>query len=400
MRHHVVLTSPLALSVAGGGTVHCRALALDLLAAGAEVTLLPVQARTMSQFPRPAPPSGEEAAAVSRQLTEAGIDVRELPQSRYSWWLDGIEVRRQLTVLLDTRAVTGVLGWWGELAQSMSLLAARNVFAGVLAASPYSLWWNRQHGRPQWLHRRMDERLVARTARRASLVFANSIYTAREVTSRLGVESSRIEVVHPPLSARFASPDRVLSGKIERLIFFGRLRPEKGILDLIEALGRLESEGWQLTVVGPGDAGAVLRAMSERGIMERVRMLGTLEPTRLKEELDLAQVAVLPSHEESFGLAVAEAQLAGLPVVAYDAGAVGELCEDGVNGWLVPTGDIDRLSAAIRQTLNDPDETRRRGVMARDRAQRLLLDPPGSKILHAIDTRMMDHGGSPGGTRP
>lgn len=386
MSRHIVLTYPHSLGVTGGGAVHCRRLAVELRQAGAEVTLLPIETASMSLFPRPAPPATAAANAVGESLRRAGVDIRPIRQNRLAWWFDGIAVRRHLQTLLDLKPAQAVLGWWGELAYSTGLLDSRGVFSGILAAAPYSLWWQRRDGALPWLQRRMDEVIVARTARRASGVFANSAHTASEVETLLGVERRRIEVVYPPVSSRFAKPNRVLSGKIERLIFFGRLRPEKGILDLIEALGRLEFEQWQLRVAGSGDADSVLRAARQHGIEDRVTLLGELEPARLAAELEHAQLAVLPSHEESFGLAAAEAQLAGLPVVAYDSGAIAEICTAGQAGWLVTTGDIDALAAAIGQALEEPGETRRRAIEARDRAQRLLTDSAAKKILRVVDT--------------
>jgi len=384
MSPHVVLTYPHALAVAGGGTVHCVRLAHALREAGADVTLLPIQSRSESLFPRPAPPHDSEARKVVDGLTAAGVDIQPLPQHPLAWWFDGVAVRRRLRALLDERPVEAVLGWWCELAYSIGLLSSRNVFCGLLAAAPYSLWWSRP-SRPHWLHREMDERIVAGTARRVSRVFANSSHTASEVVDLLGVDPGRVEVIHPPLSGMFSRPRRLLSGKIERLIFFGRLRAEKGILDLIEALGQLESEQWQLRVAGAGDADAVARAASRQGIMDRVTLLGQLEPAQLAGELDRAQLAVLPSHTESFGFSVVEAQLAGLPVIACDAGAVGDICRDGDTGWLVPKGRVDRLAEAIRQALSDGEETIRRGERARDSAHRLLLESPAERILQSID---------------
>ncbi len=383
MSRHLVLTFPHSLGVPGGGAIHCRRLAQGLREAGAEVTILEVEAASMSLAKRPAAP---EAAAVRRRLAAAGIELRAVPQHRLAWWFDGLEVARDLHRLVERRRVDAVLGWWGELSHSTHDLAARGVFTGLIAAAPYSLWWKRPFGVLRTVQHRMDELIVARTARRVDRVFANSSYTAGEVADLLGVDPGRIEVVYPPVPARFARPDRVLSGKIERLIFFGRLRPKKGILDLIEALGRLDDEAWQLRVAGSGDADSVLRAAREHGIGDRVTLLGELEPERLSEELDWAQVAALPSHEESFGLAVAEAQLAGLPVVAYDAGAISEICESGATGWLVPKGNVTALAAAVREALRRPEETARRARVARDRSLSLLESSPAERILRAVKT--------------
>ncbi|NIP32684.1 glycosyltransferase, partial [Candidatus Saccharibacteria bacterium] len=67
-----------------------------------------------------------------------------------------------------------------------------------------------------------------------------------------------------------------------------------------------------------------------------VKLLGKLDHQELVKALEWAQVVLLPSQFESFGLAVAEAQTAALPVIAYHSAAVTEMIEDGKTGWLVP----------------------------------------------------------------
>ena len=383
MSVHVVMTFPHSLGVVGGGVVHCQRLVLQLREAGAEVTLIPVATRTLSLFPRPTPPAAGEGR-VAQILEGAGTNIKTLPQSPFAWWFDGLGVRSCLTALLDERPVDAVLGWWGELSYSIELLEARGVFSGLLAAAPYSLWWSRTPGRPRWLQRRMDDHVIARTARSVSRVFANSRHTAAEVTSLLGVDPANIEVVHPPLGAIRDRRARVRESSIERLLFFGRLQREKGILDLMEALGNLEEAGWELRVAGAGDAESVRAAARKWDIVDRVKLLGDLGPEQLADELDWAQVAVLPSHEESFGLSVVEAQLAGLPVIAFDVGAVPEICLDGETGWLVPVHNVGRLADSIREALTQPGETSRRGRAARDRAQLWQNDSAASKILQTV----------------
>ena len=83
--------------------------------------------------------------------------------------------------------------------------------------------------------------------------------------------------------------------------------------------------------------------------------MGPRKDEALRAELEQADLAIMPSHAESFGLALAEAQAAGLPVVAYHAGSVPEVIDDGVSGWLAPLHDVDRLAAFIEAATRDPD---------------------------------------------
>src|SRR5439155_25014186 len=133
------------------------------------------------------------------------------------------------------------------------------------------------------------------------------------------------------------------------LVFFGRLVREKGIGDALAALGQVARSGrdFRLRVLGSGNVAHVHALAREHGIAERVEVLPHQGDTRLQEELEEAQLALLPSHSESFGLSIAEAQAAGLPVVAYAAGSVPEVVEDGKTAWLARTHDIDGLAAAL-----------------------------------------------------
>lgn len=393
MSERVVLTFPHALGIPGGGPVHCHRLALELAQAGAEVTLVPVESATMSMAPRPRPTSEQRSVGFVRSLAEAKITVRPVAQSPLAWWLDGLGVRRELIALDRERPLDAVLGWWGELAFALPYLTRRGVFTAILAAAPYALWWQRRRGRPRWLHRSADEWLVARSIRRVDRVFANSRHAASQVVSLLGAESRKVEVVPPPLDARFAAIERQPSDRIEHLLYFGRLRFEKGVFDLIEALGQLRGERWQLRIAGSGDLEGARRALETARIAERAEILGPVGREALEALLAWADLVVLPSYAESFGLAVAEAQLAGLPVIAYDIDAIREIHRDGETGWMVPVGRTDRLAEAIREALRDRDEVERRGRRAREVSTAQLLDePPGRRILERIAAERGDNG--------
>jgi len=112
----------------------------------------------------------------------------------------------------------------------------------------------------------------------------------------------------------------------------------------------------------------VRRVAEELGIGELVEVAGHAGDEELGEELRQAQVAILPSHSESFGLSIAEANAAGLPVVAYRAGSVPEVVEDGVTAWLAPLRDVDALAGCIETAMSDPEAAWRAGLAGRKRA--------------------------------
>jgi len=123
-----------------------------------------------------------------------------------------------------------------------------------------------------------------------------------------------------------------------------RLEPQKGLDVLLEAATRLESA--RFLIVGSGsERGRLERRILELGLGHRVEIRPwTDAPDRVLKELD---VFVLPSFDEGLPLAVLEAMMAGVPVVASAVGSVGEAVVDGITGALVPAGDPVALGAAL-----------------------------------------------------
>jgi glycosyltransferase involved in cell wall biosynthesis len=133
-----------------------------------------------------------------------------------------------------------------------------------------------------------------------------------------------------------------------------------------EALARSERKPWQLLVVGDGPArGAVEEALGP--VSGRVRYLGSLPEPAVFETLAAADLFVWPAINEAFGMALLEAQAAGLPVVAGRTGGVPDVVADGATGLLPPVGDAAAFAAAIAALLDDSGRRRALGAAARQR---------------------------------
>ena len=162
--------------------------------------------------------------------------------------------------------------------------------------------------------------------------------------------------------------DRVIA------LFVGRLSREKGIADLLQAWQRV-SASVSLVVVGPDmtghpwNEGPQGRALAKTPTLEgRVIFFGpSSDPAPLYRAADLA---VVPSHWESFGISAAEAMSSGLPVVASAVGGLLDFIVDGVNGRLVAPRDPVALAAAIEEIAADPVLGRRLGAAARETMRR------------------------------
>jgi glycogen synthase len=138
------------------------------------------------------------------------------------------------------------------------------------------------------------------------------------------------------------------------ILFAGRLSPEKGVLELLEA-----THGLELVVAGDGP------------LRRRVPgALGFVPHDQLQRFYARAAVVACPSRREGFGVACLEAMAHGRPVVATSVGGLRDLVVDGETGVLVPARDPAALRAALDRLLADPELRRRLGTAGRERAQR------------------------------
>jgi len=148
------------------------------------------------------------------------------------------------------------------------------------------------------------------------------------------------------------------------------LRPQKALHLLVEAAARLVPEDPRLHVLigGEGEERAKLeRLIAEKGLGERMRILGRFAPSEVPDFLSALDVAVNCSDFEGTPGAVLEAMAASLPLVATRVGGVPGLVEDGVTGILIEPGDADALTDGIRRLLDDPELRRRMGEAGKAR---------------------------------
>jgi glycosyltransferase involved in cell wall biosynthesis len=142
---------------------------------------------------------------------------------------------------------------------------------------------------------------------------------------------------------------------VNRLLFVGRLVPQKGLEYALRALTRLPTE-ISLDVVGDGPDREPFRQLAATlGIAARVTWHGTLPHGQLADLYRAATALVVPSTEEGLGLVAVEAQLCETPVVAFDSGGLRDIIVDGDTGVLVPTLSAEALAVALRALLARPD---------------------------------------------
>jgi glycosyltransferase involved in cell wall biosynthesis len=159
----------------------------------------------------------------------------------------------------------------------------------------------------------------------------------------------------------------------QRLVSIGRLDGQKGQLLLLEAMARLRNAGLkvELTLVGDGPLRAQLeRAAADLGVREQVQFSGWLDAAGVRDAIAAARALVMPSLAEGLPIVVMEALALGRPVIATDVGALAELVEPGVTGWLVPASVVERLADAMQAAVTAPaEEIARLGTAGAERVR-------------------------------
>lgn len=198
-------------------------------------------------------------------------------------------------------------------------------------------------------------------------------YAMRERLQAEGI--APVEVIYNGVPER---PMRPPLSDPPTIAFAGRLVREKGIDVLLDATARLAPEVPDLRVLiaGAGPERERLAAQIERrGLARRVTLLGHLSRAELESRFDAAWVQAIPSRwEEPFGNVATEAMMRGTAVVASAFGGLAESVADGVTGLLVPPGDVESLTTALRAVLRDRELAERMGRAGRERALTLFSE--------------------------
>jgi glycosyltransferase involved in cell wall biosynthesis len=231
-----------------------------------------------------------------------------------------------------------------------------------------------RRGPSQWTARAAADRGSPRTAR----VDVESSSRDRERTGMCATEpqgrSSGVSREELSTAAR-ASRDARGSPRDVRLLCVATVTPRKGHAVLLEALAELRDRQWHLTCAGSttrdAETFAALEHQIERlALRARVSFLGDLDSDALEREYERADLFVLPSYLEGYGMALAEAVARGIPVVSTTAGAIPETVPASA-GVLVPPGNSRALAKALAPLLDSDDARAHLAANARAAASSL-----------------------------
>lgn len=288
-----------------------------------------------------------------------------------------------------------VIGLVGRL----TLLAA---LVGVkLSRKPYVLWiglW----ARPHTAFHRLAWPLVRSLMRDADALLVYGSHVGRFVEAEIGSRDAVFEAAQAVDNRRFAR-HRARAGHGERaslrVLFVGRLEPEKGLDVLLESM-TLVSSRVVLGLAGSGSLEPELReAVCSLRLEGRVEFLGYTPQASLPDLYAGADVLVLPSvttprFRETWGLVANEAMSAGLPVVATTAvgAAAGGLIVDGETGLVVDEGDREALASSLDRLAEDGALLERLGTNARAHVRQWSYDAADAAFSRAIDAALATGG--------
>jgi len=196
-----------------------------------------------------------------------------------------------------------------------------------------------------------------------------------------GVDLSRFRPMSQSQSREFLG-----YGEGKNILFVGRLEPLKGLDVLFRAVASLEDLGnVTLNVVGGDDNSTEksrLQSLASRmKLTQNVRFIGSVSQDDLPLHYNAADVCVLPSHYESFGLAALEAAACGRPVVASEVGGLPSIVRNGSTGFLVEPRHSDTMAERLCELLGDDMLRSRMGSAARTHAETLGWDRAADALL-------------------
>lgn len=239
------------------------------------------------------------------------------------------------------------------------------------------------------------------TLRSVTKFIAVSNQVAREFAA-IGISKKRMEVI--PNGINLDDYKNMPSGKKFRerygledekiVLTIGRLEKIKGFQCLIKALPKISEQisNVKIVIAGPEyDYGNELRRLSkEIGVEENVIFSGLMNKDDKKEALAAADVVVVPSIYEGFGVVLLEAMAAKRPVIATKTGAAPEIIEDGMTGLLVEIGNTEQLASLIAKVLKNSQFAKELSANAKIEVEKYDWKRIASKILRLYDKVMED----------
>ena len=344
-RAALYLVVPGDLETRTGGYGYDRRIIAGLRARGWRVNVVGLD----DSFPTPTPPARDHAARLLAAIPDGslvlmdGLALGALPDE-----IEREAERLRIVALVHhpLAAETGIDPALASLLQSSerrALAASQSVVVTSRATAAALAAYGVTAARLTVVEPGTDTAPLARGS--AGAVVAQAFRPAVEATAALGCATSSGESQAP-------SPEPT----VVSLLCVATLTPRKGYELLVRALAAVPHRNWRLTCAGSLDRDAAtvarVRAMiRDTGLEDRVSLVGDMNADALASEYDRADLFVLATLYEGYGMAVAEALARGLPVVSTATGAIEDVVGDG--GIVVPPGDLAAFTAALSGVIGD-----------------------------------------------
>lgn len=227
-------------------------------------------------------------------------------------------------------------------------------------------------------------RAIFKTLARVLVRMCDSILTLSndDAAALLGIGARRVHAVRNPLARDFEDVDYTRERDSRDVLFAGRLVPEKGVLDLIDAWANVDArlEG-TLLIAGDGPLrDVVAKRIDSLGLSGRVALVGHVDRDGMHALYRRASVFVLPSYREGFPTVVAEAMAYGLAVVTTPVDGVRDWLREPGNAILVDPGDVPGITAALERLLTNEALRWDMGVANRLAVERFLVREVADEI--------------------
>jgi phosphatidyl-myo-inositol dimannoside synthase len=343
---------------------------------------------------------GVAVEVLSQQRDKPGSQVPDAPEQRVTMRRPGRELQALRSLRRVARGTAVICGIWYPEALLASLAGVRPlvVLAHGVELNPTRSRWRRRAWR--WMMRRV--------LRNATLVVANSRYTA-ELVERFAPGA---QVTALPLGVdhrRFCPGDRAAARRSlgipedrHVILTVARVVAHKGhrlVLRALAALPDAHRAGFVYLIAGRGrDMPALRQEAARLGLEGVVRWLGYVPETDLPDLYRSADLFALCTREapdepdvEGFGLAFLEAQACGTPVVGTRTGGIADAVREGRGGWLIDQNDVMALQEILSSLADNPAELREMGRIARQRVEsECTWDHYIDRFVEALSVRRIE----------
>ena len=228
----------------------------------------------------------------------------------------------------------------------------------------------------------------------SDVILSNSSFETDQLVSHYGADPSRIEIVPPGVDHWIFNPAcksearRLLNlSEQKTLLFVGRIQPLKGVDLAISTLAELEDKDARLILIGsssgmegPSEQRRITKMVKELGLTNRVLFVEPQPHEKLVNWYRAADVLLMPSRSESFGLVALEAAACGLPVVASEVGGLQTIVENGLSGYLINDRDPWSYAAHVSKIIDDSGKAEEMSEEAVERSKLFTWSVTAARI--------------------